>query len=67
METILQVENLAKAYGDWDMFEGLTMSVGEGEKVGLIGRNGAGKTSLLDIIAGRDTPDSGTITFREQE
>ncbi len=64
METILQVENLAKAYGDWDMFEGLTMSVGEGEKVGLIGRNGAGKTSLLDIIAGRDTPDSGTITFR---
>ena len=64
METILQVENLAKAYGDWDMFEGLTMSVGEGEKVGLIGRNGAGKTSLLDIIAGRDTPDTGTITFR---
>ena len=64
METILQVENLAKAYGDWELFEGLTMSIGEGEKVGLIGRNGAGKSSLLDILAGGDSPDSGTITFR---
>ena len=64
METILQIENLAKAYGDWELFEGLTMSVGEGEKVGLIGRNGVGKTTLLDIIASVDTPDSGTITFR---
>ncbi len=64
METLLQVENLCKAYGDWELFDGLTMSIGEGEKVGLIGRNGVGKTSLLDILAGLDSADKGAITFR---
>ncbi len=60
----LQVENLTKSFGDLVLFHDISFSVGEGQRVALIGRNGSGKSTLLGILAGADTPDSGTITTR---
>ncbi len=64
MINYLQVESLAKSYGDMNLFENLSFTVGEGERVGLIARNGAGKSTLLNIISGGDDYEAGTITFR---
>jgi ATP-binding cassette subfamily F protein uup len=64
MISYLQVENLSKSYGDLTLFEGIGFGVGQGQKIALIAKNGTGKTSLLNIIAGIDTQDSGDVTFR---
>ncbi|MFI3292428.1 MAG: ABC-F family ATP-binding cassette domain-containing protein [Rikenellaceae bacterium] len=64
MVNYLQVEGLAKSYGDMTLFENLSFTVGEGERVGLIARNGAGKSTLLNIISGGDDYEGGTITYR---
>ncbi len=64
MVNYLQVEGLAKSYGDMTLFENLSFTVGEGERVGLIARNGAGKSTLLNIIAGGDDHEAGSITCR---
>lgn len=61
---LLQAENITKSYGDLVLFENISLSIHKGEKIALISRNGAGKTSLLNIINGLDTPDSGKITMR---
>ncbi len=74
----LQIENLSKSFGDKVLFEGLSFGVAEGQRIALIARNGIGKSTLLDIIAGHEAcsqlstggrkhiveADSGTITFR---
>ena len=60
----LQVENLTKSFGDLVLFHDISFSVGEGQRMALIGRNGSGKSTLLGMLAGADTPDSGTITTR---
>lgn len=60
----LQVENLAKSFGDKTLFQNLSFSIEKEEKVALIARNGTGKSSLLKIIAGIDTADSGNIVYR---
>ena len=57
--SVLDVQNLTLSFGDDTLFEGVSFDVKEREKVGLIGVNGAGKTSLLRIITGEYTPDSG--------
>lgn len=59
---MLTVENLSKTYGEKRLFNGITFTIGEKEKIGLIGINGTGKSSLLKIIAGVDDSDSGEIT-----
>lgn len=59
----VRVESLAVARGDRLLFEGLDLSLGAGEAVALVGRNGAGKTSLLRAIAGLLRPMAGTIGF----
>lgn len=64
MINYLQVEDLTKSYGDLVLFNGISFSIGEGQRVGLIGKNGCGKTSLLNVIAGNDGYDSGKITFK---
>lgn len=64
MENYLQVENLTKSFGDRTLFENLSLSVNEGERIGLIARNGFGKSTLLNIITGAEQSDSGSITFR---
>ncbi len=60
----LQVDNLTKSFGDLVLFNNLSLSVDKDQRVALIARNGTGKTSLLRILAGKDSPDSGQIIFR---
>ncbi|MFD2369775.1 ABC-F family ATP-binding cassette domain-containing protein [Brevibacillus sp. GCM10020057] len=58
---ILSVENLSKSYGEKVLFENISFHIAEQQRIGLIGVNGTGKSSLLKIIAGLDTADSGRI------
>ena len=60
----LQIEGLTKSFGDRVLFADIAFGLSEGERVGLIAKNGTGKTTLLNIIAGDESYDSGTITFR---
>lgn len=62
--SFLQVENLTKSYGDRLLFEDVTFGVYEGDKIGVIAKNGTGKSTLLKLIAGKESPDSGNIIFR---
>ena len=64
MVSYLQVEGLSKAFGVDVLFEDITFGVAEGEKIGLIAKNGTGKSTLLDILAGISSPDSGTVIYR---
>ncbi len=57
----LHVEDLTKSFGEKVLFENITFSINKKEKVALIAKNGAGKTSLLNIIFGYDSPDSGKV------
>ncbi|MBQ9654208.1 MAG: ABC-F family ATP-binding cassette domain-containing protein [Bacteroidales bacterium] len=76
MASYLQIENISKSYGPKVLFEGIGFNINEGDKVALIAPNGTGKTSLLMILAGKDSSDSGgkvlflkdiRIAFLEQE
>jgi ATP-binding cassette subfamily F protein uup len=60
----LQVENLTKSYGDRLLFADVTFGINQGDKIGLIAKNGTGKTTMLRIIAGEESADSGTVTRR---
>jgi len=59
----LQAESLAKRYGNLLLFENISFTIGKDQKVALIARNGAGKSSLLDLLAGKEMPDAGVITW----
>lgn len=61
---LLVAENLKKSYGADELFEGVGLGINEGDKCGLIGINGTGKSTLLRIIAGVEEPDEGTVTMR---
>src|SRR4051812_16775522 len=63
---LLSCEDVAKAYGSRPLFEGLSFGLFEGDRVGLVGPNGSGKSTLLKILAGLETPDSGTRSVRRQ-
>lgn len=62
---ILLVEQLSKSFGEKVLFDNITFGIDEGQKVALIAKNGTGKTSLLKIIVGQDTADSGKVIFRK--
>jgi ATP-binding cassette subfamily F protein uup len=62
MTPFLQAENLSKRFGDQLLFEGISFTIFEHQKVALIARNGTGKTTLMEILAGNDTPEEGQIT-----
>lgn len=62
---LLSVENISKSYGLKVLFEGITFGLQHGDKVALIARNGAGKSSLLRIISGKDVPDTGIVAMRK--
>ena len=64
MKSYLQIENLTKSFGDRLLFGDVTFGVFEGDKIGLIAKNGNGKTTLLRIIAGEEDYDSGAVVFR---
>ena len=63
MTSYLQIERLTKSYGDRVLFADVTFGVNEGDKIGIIAKNGTGKTTLLRIIAGKEDHDSGNIVF----
>lgn len=60
---MIAVQNLAKRFGSTLLFEDVTFTIGSKEKVGLVGRNGLGKTTLLKIIAGIEQPDEGSVSI----
>lgn len=64
MANLLQVENLTKSFGVNSLFGDINFTINEGDKVGLIAKNGTGKSTLLSIIAGDDTPDDGKLIFK---
>ena len=59
---LLTIENMSKSYTERMLFDRVTLGINEGEKIGVIGINGTGKSTLLKIIAGLEEPDSGTVT-----
>lgn len=61
MVPLLQVNNLSKEYGGQTIFSGLSFSVFQKQKIGIIGRNGAGKSTMFRLILGQEEPDSGNI------
>lgn len=64
MISYLQVDNLSKRFGEQLLFENISFGIGKGQKVALIAKNGMGKSTLLRIIAGKDTSETGTVIFR---
>jgi ATP-binding cassette subfamily F protein uup len=62
----LSVENVSKSYGIHVLFENLTFGIEKGQKIALVARNGAGKSSLFRILAGLDTPDGGLVTYNKE-
>lgn len=63
MKPFLQAENLSKRWGELMLFENISFTVFEEQKVALIAKNGTGKSTLLDILAGKETAESGKITL----
>lgn len=64
MASFLQIENLTKSYGERMLFEDITFGINEGDKVGIVAKNGTGKSTMLRIIAGHESPDSGRVVWR---
>ena len=62
---LLSVEGISKSYGEKVIFEPLSFGINQGQKIALIAKNGSGKTSILNIIAGEDTPDKGNVVIRK--
>ena len=60
----LSIENLSKSYGDRLLFADIAFGVDEGEKIGIVARNGTGKSTLLRILAGEESPDDGKVVYR---
>ncbi len=65
MINLLQVENLSKAFGENILFENISFGLHQDQKIALIAKNGTGKSTLLNIIAGKDIADSGKVSFRK--
>lgn len=64
MISYLQIDGLTKSFGDLVLFENITFGIAQGQKIGLIAKNGTGKTTLLNIIGGKEDYDSGSVVFR---
>ncbi|MBR2113803.1 MAG: ABC-F family ATP-binding cassette domain-containing protein [Prevotella sp.] len=60
----LDVQHLTKSFGALTLFRDISFSIGEGQKVGLIAKNGTGKSTLLSILSGKEGYDEGSIVFR---
>ncbi|WP_108866984.1 ABC-F family ATP-binding cassette domain-containing protein [Aquimarina aquimarini] len=61
----VSVENIAKAFGERILFKDISFGINEGQKIGFVAKNGTGKTSLLNIVAGDEQPDEGQVVYRK--
>ena len=61
----LSVEHISKSYGERVLFQDICFGINEGQKIGFVAKNGTGKTSLLNILSGVDTPDKGAVVYRK--
>ena len=64
MTPLLDIQNISKAFGAHVLFENISFSIAEGQHVGLIAKNGTGKSTLLSLLSGKESVDSGSIIFR---
>lgn len=64
MTPLLDVQNISKAFGAHVLFENISFSIADGQHVGLIAKNGTGKSTLLSLLSGKESVDSGSIIFR---
>ncbi|MGE5421570.1 MAG: ABC-F family ATP-binding cassette domain-containing protein [Chloroflexota bacterium] len=64
MISYLQAENISRRIGDNLLFENISLNISKGDKTGIVAVNGAGKSSMLDILAGYESPDSGSLSIR---
>ncbi|MBT31243.1 MAG: ABC transporter [Thalassobius sp.] len=62
----MSVENITKSFGEKVLFENINFGIEKGQKVALVAANGTGKTTLLNIISGKDTPDTGEVAFNKE-
>ena len=61
----LNVENISKSYGELSLFEDLSFSIHKDQKIAFVAKNGTGKTTILNILSGKDAPDTGQIVYRK--
>ena len=61
----LTVENISKSYGELNLFQNISFSIHKNQKIAFVAKNGTGKTSILNILAKIDTPDSGQVVYRK--
>jgi len=62
MANLVNVENVGKSYGTTVVLDGVSLGIGDGERIGVVGRNGGGKSTLLKLMIGAETPDTGRVT-----
>lgn len=65
MSILFNCQNVSKSFGRGVLFENLSLTISEGDRTGLIGLNGCGKSTFLKILAGMETPDSGKFLQKE--
>lgn len=61
----LTIENISKSYGELTLFENVSFSVHKDQKIAFVAKNGSGKTTILNILSGKDEADTGKITYRK--
>ncbi len=66
MAPIINAQGISKAFGSTELFRDVSLTVSEGDRIGLIGPNGSGKSTLLRILAGDESPDGGNIAIRKR-
>ena len=62
----LSVENISKSFGERTLFENISFGINKDQKIAFVAKNGTGKTSILKIITGEDTPDTGQVVIRKE-
>lgn len=64
-ENYITIENVSKSYGEKELFSSVGFGINKGQKIALVAENGSGKSTLMKIIANREIPDSGSVSFRK--
>ena len=62
MANLVNLETVSKAYGTTTVLDGVSLGIAEGDRIGVVGRNGGGKSTLLRLITGAEPPDAGRVT-----